>query len=168
MVDSGREVPIFMYTICSLGSHVSASVFQPYPAKIESIQVWPLPLYTRIDVLKSLGLASYHRTFIPRLAFIAAPLTGVLNKQKQIVLTEAERTAANMPPDCPTLFPVLILPDSNNLFFLTTGANNAAVGVIPSEQADNSKRHQAIARHSHRFTQREQRGSVHEKELYTV
>ncbi|CDJ28247.1 OSJNBb0049I21.6 protein, related [Eimeria mitis] len=62
--------------------------------KIEAIQRWPLPLYTRTDVQKFLGLASYYRNFIPGFARIAAPLAGLLKKEKQFIWTENEDEAA--------------------------------------------------------------------------
>ncbi|CDJ35655.1 uncharacterized protein EMH_0028280 [Eimeria mitis] len=84
----------FMQTISFLGFHVSAAGVEPDPAKIEAIQRWPLPLYTRTDVQKFVGLASYHHNFIPGFASIAAPLTGLLKKEEQFIWTENDDEAA--------------------------------------------------------------------------
>ncbi|CDJ36344.1 uncharacterized protein EMH_0079970 [Eimeria mitis] len=66
---------------------------EPDPAKIEAIQRWPLPLYTRTDVQKFLGLASYYRNFIPGFARIGGILTDLLKKKKQFIWTANEDEA---------------------------------------------------------------------------
>ncbi|CDJ30653.1 uncharacterized protein EMH_0006960 [Eimeria mitis] len=157
-----------MQTISFLGFRVFAAGVQPDPAKIEAIQRWPLPLYTRTDVQKFLGLASYYRNFIPGFARIAAPLTDLLKKEKQFIWTENEDEAARRLIGHLTSSPVLALPDFDKPFFLTTDASDAAVGVMLSHQAIGSKKHQIIACYSHRFTEREQKYPVREKELYAV
>ena len=163
-----QKCSFFMQTISFLGFRVSAAGVQPDPAKIEAIQRWPLPLYTRTDVQKFLGLASYYRNFIPGFARIAAPLTDLLKKEKQFIWTENEDEAARRLIGHLTSSPVLALPDFDKPFFLTTDASDTAVGVMLSQQATGSKKHQIIACYSHRFTEREQKYPVREKELYAV
>ena len=63
---------------------------------------------------------------------------------------------------------MLALPDFDKRFFLATDARNAAVRVMLSQQADDSKNHNMIARYSPRFTPTELRYPVHAKELYAV
>ncbi|CDJ35727.1 OSJNBa0079C19.6 protein, related [Eimeria mitis] len=89
-----QKYSFFMQTISFLGFCVSAAGVEPDPARIEAIQRWPLALYTRTDVQKFLGLASYYPNFIPGFARIAAPLTDFLKKEKQFIWTENEDEAA--------------------------------------------------------------------------
>ena len=157
-----------MQTIGVLGYRVSATGVQSDPDKIEAIRSWPLPLGTRTEVQKFLGLASYYRNFIPGFAKIAAPLTDLLKKDRPLVWTDAEDKAAKTLIAHLTSATVLALPDFDKYFFLTTDASDAAVGVMFSQQADESKKHHIIACYSHRFTPTELRYPVREKELYAV
>ena len=129
----------------------------------EAIWSWPLPLSTRTKVQKFLGLASYYRNFIPGFAKIAAPLTDLLKKDRPLVWTDAENKAAKTLIAHLTSAPVLALPDFDKHFFLTTDASDAAVGVMLSQQADESRKHHIIACYSHRPTPTELRYPVREK-----
>ena len=134
-----------MRTVKFLGFRVSAAGVRPDQAKKEAISTWPLPLRTRKDVHKFLGLARYYRNFIPGSARIAAPLTDLLKKEKQVIWTKAEDAAARTLISPLAESPVLALPNFEKLFFLATDASDAAVGAILSEQADNSCKHHIIA-----------------------
>ena len=96
----------------------------------------PVPV---TKVQKSLWLASYCRNFIPSCAKIAAPLTDLLKKDSLLVWTDAEDKAAKTLIAHLTSAPVLTLPDFDKPCFLTTDASDAAVGVMPSQQAAESK-----------------------------
>ena len=73
---------------------------------------------------------------------------------------DAENKAAKALIAHLTSAPVLALPDFDKHVFLTTDASDAAVGVMLSQQADESKQHHIIACYSHRFTQTELRYQV--------
>ena len=163
-----KKCSFFMSTITFLGHRVSAAGVQPNPAKIKALKEWPLPLLTRKDVQKFLGLASYYRKFIPNFARIAAPLTDLLKKENQMVWTDVEQTAAQTLISHLVTSPVLALPDFSKPFVLTTDASDQAVGVLLSQQADSSSKHHIIACYSHRFSERECRYPVREKELYAA
>ena len=122
--------------------------------KVEGIRTWPVRLSIRTYVQRFLVHTSQYRNFTRKFAYIATPLTGLLKKEKQIVWTEAEETAAKNTHRLPLLFSVLALPHFNERFLLTTSESNAAVGVVLFQKAYNSKRHQLIARDSHRFIPR--------------
>ena len=163
-----KKCSFFMATVNFLGYRVSAAGVQPDPAKIEAIRAWPLPLRTRKDVQKFLGLASYYRNFIPGFARIAAPLTDLLKQDKDFVWTAQEEAAAQTLISHLVTSPVLSLPDFDKTFFLTTDASDEAVGVVLSQQAERSPKHHIIACYSHRFTETERRYPIREKELYAV
>ncbi|CDJ35647.1 uncharacterized protein EMH_0028120 [Eimeria mitis] len=69
------------------------------PAKIEAVQRWPLPLYTRAELQKILGLASYYRNSIPGFARIAALPGDLLTKDKEFIWTENEDEAPDASSD---------------------------------------------------------------------
>ncbi|CDJ29330.1 Retrotransposon nucleocapsid protein, related [Eimeria mitis] len=122
---------------------------EPDPAKIEAIQRWPLPLYTRTDVQKFVRLASYCRNFIPGFARIAAPLTDLLKKEKQFIWTENEDEAARRLIGHMTSSPVLALLDFDKPFFLTTDASDTAVAVMLSQQAIDTHAAAVLAKLNH-------------------
>lgn len=73
-----------MQTVSFLRFRVSAAGIQPDLAKIETIRILSLPLCSRMDTQRFLGLDSQYRSFIPGFANIAAPLMDLLKNEKQI------------------------------------------------------------------------------------
>lgn len=74
---------------------------------------------------------------------MAAPLTDLLKKEDQTIWTNVEETTANTPADCRMPFPVLMKPDFNKPFFLSTDTSGTADGfcsprrqVIPEKASD--------------------------------
>ena len=65
---------------------------------------------------------------------------------------------------CLNSFPVLVLLDIKLLLILTTVANDAAVGGLLRQQADNFKEHKIIVRSVHRLTKRDERYAISEEE----
>ena len=84
-----------------------------------------------------------------------APLTDLLRKDRLLVWADAEDKATKTLIAHLTFASVLALPDFDKHFFLTADASDAAVGVMLSQQADESKKHHIIACYSHRFTRTE-------------
>ena len=129
-----------MQTIGFLGCRASAAGVQLDPDNIEAIRSWPLPLGTRTEVQKFLGFASYYRNFLPGFAKIAAPLTDLLKKDRALVWAHAEDRAPKTRIVHLTSAPVLVLPDFDKRFLLTTAASDARLGVLLSQQPDESKK----------------------------
>ena len=125
---------------------VSAAGVQHEPNRIEPIRSWPLPLGTRTEVRKLLGLASLYRNFISGFAKIAVPLTDLLKKDRQLVWADGEDKPAKTLIE--HLAPVLAKPDFDKHVLPNFDASDAAVGVMLSKHADESKTHRIIARHS--------------------
>ena len=128
-----------MHAISFLGLCVSPAGVQPDPANFEKIRSWPLTLPTRTHVRESCRLASYYRNFIPRFPCIAAPLTNLRKREKQVIWTEVDETAAKMFIDHLTSSPVLTFPDSNNSFLFTRDESGAGARIVPFRLSDHSK-----------------------------
>ena len=78
-----KKCEFFRPELKFLGHIVSASGMKPDPAKVSTVQEWPLP-QSEYDVRAFLGLANYFRRYIKGYAATAAPLNNLLkglNKQ---------------------------------------------------------------------------------------
>ena len=78
------------------------------PAKIAGITDWPEEIHNLKGVRAILGIIGYHRMFIPRFSFIAAPLTRLTGKDIPFEWTEECRQAVRDLKKAVTSAPVLI------------------------------------------------------------
>ncbi|GBG65639.1 hypothetical protein CBR_g51939 [Chara braunii] len=114
-----EKCQFFLTTISFLGHVVTDKGLQPEPQKVAAVRDVPVPT-TITQVRDFLGLASYYRRSIKGFATIAGPLTNLLRKDQPLIWT----------PECDQAFfklkaalistPVLIRPDPEKPFVLTT------------------------------------------------
>jgi hypothetical protein len=111
------------------GHYISEEGITVDPRKITTIQDWPAP--TNVSETRSfLGLASYYRKFVQGFSAIATPLTTLLHKDKPFQWTTSEQTAFDTLKEKLTSAPVLLLPDPNKPFTITTDASDFAIGAV--------------------------------------
>ena len=72
-----NKCEFFRDQVLYLGHVFSQEGIQTYPAKIEAVTSWPIPLCTK-DVRKFLGFTGYYRRFIKGYAAIARPHNDLL------------------------------------------------------------------------------------------
>ena len=78
-------------------------------------------------------VASYYRKFIHRFSEIARPLTDLTRATKEFDWKEPQQSAFIRLKMAVATAPVLLLPDFELLFVITTDASEAAVGAIPEQ-----------------------------------
>ena len=107
-----------------LGHIISGLGVEMDPQKITTVVNWPVPT-TQRQVRGFLGLAGYYRRFIKHFAFVAAPLTNLLQKDG-VKWGELESKAFDSLKNKLTHAPILALPDFNETFVIET---DASVGI---------------------------------------
>jgi hypothetical protein len=148
-----------------LGHVVSADGVQVMQKKIQAIAEWP-ELSTSKEVKQFLGLAGYYRRFVKEFSKIAAPLTE-LSKEKTVWRWgKEEKEAFNQLKSAMSNTPVLIHPDVDKAFTVTTDASGYAVGAMLSQDQGNGQ--QPVAFFSHKMSNAERRYPVHEQELLAI
>ena len=113
-----------------LGMRINKDGVTIDPAKIAGITDWPEEIHNLKGVHAILGVIGYHRMFIPRFSFIAAPLTRLTGKDVPFEWTEECRQAVRDLKKAVTSAPVLIRPDTSKQFELEVDASGIATGAI--------------------------------------
>lgn len=118
--------------VAYLGHLITKDGVKPNPTKVDAILNFPQPKDQK-DIKSFLGLAGYYRRFIPNFSKISKPLTKLL--QKDIPF--------NFDYDCTSSFenlkkaltttPILIYPNFDEPFVLTTDASAFALGCVLSQ-----------------------------------
>ena len=100
------------------------------PAKIAGITEWPEEITTVKGIRAILGVCSYHRMFIPRFSFIAAPLFRLTHKDIPFIWDkECCQAVWNLKKGVTTA-PVLVQPDPSRQFELEVDTSAIATGAI--------------------------------------
>ena len=111
------------------GHYISAEGITVDPRKISTIKDWPAS--TNVSEVRSfLGLASYYRKFVPGFSAIATSLTSLLHKDKHFQWTPSEQEAFDSLKERLITAPVLLLPDPNKPFTITTDTSDFAIGTV--------------------------------------
>ena len=111
-------------------------------------------------------MATYYRKFVKGFSAITAFLTGLLHKDKDFDWQQAEQQAFDQLKLALTTAPVLILPDSDKPFIITTDASDFAIGAVLSQ--DQGKVDQSITFESRKMSLIELNYFIHEKELLAM
>ena len=101
--------------VAFLGHVVSKDGIRVDPKKIEVVIDWPRTT-TVTEVRSFLGLTSYYRRFVKDFSKIAAPLTGLTQKNVKFVWIDRCKGHFKMLKDLLTTAPVLTLPSGGEGF----------------------------------------------------
>ena len=113
-----------------LGMRINKDGITIDPAKIAGIIDWPEAIHNLKGVRTILGIIGYHRMFIPRFSFIAAPLTQLTSKDVPFEWTEECHQVVCDLKKAVTSAPVLIQLDISKQFELEVDASGIATGAI--------------------------------------
>ena len=132
---------------------------------MKAIVEWPQPTSVH-DVRSFLGLASYYRKFIRGFSELARPLTDLTKSGKSWEWVEPQQKAFLQLKMALATAPILVLPNFELPFVVTTDASDAAVGAIL--QQDQGTGLQPVAFASRKLTTTEMRYSAYERELLGI
>lgn len=148
-----------------LGHMISKKGVEVMEEKVKIIKDWPSP--TNVSELRSfLGLANYYRKFIKGSSEIARPLTDLLKKAEVWRWSEKEQAAMEKLKQALSNAPVLLIPDPELPFELTTDASDYAIGAVLTQ--NQGKGHQPVAFESRKLNSAEMNYPTHEKELLAI
>ena len=148
-----------------LGHTISASGVSIQKQKVQAILDWPVPTNVK-EVRSFLGMAGYHRRFIKGFSQIAAPLTELLKHDRSWKWGSVESDAFKALKDATCTAPVLVIPNLDLPFTISTDASGFAIGAVLSQ--DHGKGQQPVAFLSHKMNAAERNYPVHEQELLAV
>ena len=153
-----------------LGYIITSDGIKPNIKKIEVIENYPEP--STIKELRSfLGMMGYYRRFVKDFAKIAKPLTNLLRGEgctsnKKIKLNEIEKTCFRKMRSVLSSSDILIYPDFNKPFLLTTDASDYAIGAVLSQGETGKDKPIHFA--SRTLSKSEEGFSVPEKEMLAI
>lgn len=148
-----------------LGHIVNEEGVKPNPEKIEAIQNWPIPNNEK-EIKAFLGTLGYYRKFIKDFSRITKPLTQCLRKDEKVVHTHEFLKAFNKCKQILTSSAILVHPDFESPFILTTDASKYAIGAVLSQGPIG--RDKPIAFASRTLNKSEENYSTIEKELLAI
>ena len=148
-----------------LGHVISSEGITPNPSKVADIQNKKQPRNIK-DVRSFLGMASYYRRFVPEFAKIAKPITELTKKDVRWKWTTECTNAYKEIIDKITRAPVLVYPEFDKTFYVTTDASTEGIGAILT-QIHHGK-HKPIAFYSRALNNAEKKYHVYEMEALAV
>lgn len=148
-----------------LGHVITENGCKPNQNKINCIRNYPRPTNVT-ETQRWLGLTNYYRSYIPKYAFHARPLYNLLKKDNPFTWDSHCDDAFNKLKTALMSPPVLIFPNFNQIFIVTTDASNIAVGAVLSQGTVPNDRPIQFA--SKVLNDAQRNYSTIEKELYAI
>ena len=100
------------------------------PAKIAGLKDWPRMLKNLREARGFLGVAGYHRMFVPQFSTIAAPITRLTGKGVPFEWGPEQQQAQEKIIQLITSAPILAWPDPNRQFELEVDTSQVGTGAI--------------------------------------
>lgn len=118
--------------VAYLGHLITQDGVKPNPSKVDCILNFPVPKKSK-DIQSFLGLAGYYRRFIPNFAKISKPLTKLLKKDTPFLFDSECNSSFDELKKALVSNPILIYPNFQEPFLLTTDASAFAIGAVLSQ-----------------------------------
>ena len=115
-----------------LGHTVSVEGCKPNQDKVSALHKLPRPKCAR-DISVFMGMLQFYREYIPGFSILACPLTELLKKDVTFTWDARHESAFNTLRNCLTNPPVLVFPDFNEPFIVTTDACKYGIGGCLSQ-----------------------------------
>lgn len=149
-----------------LGHIVSAQGIKPDPKNVEAVNRMPSPGNLK-QVRRFMGMVNFYRKHIPKLAFIASPITDLLRKDVPFQWNAECQKAFIELKRILTTYPVLVKADQTKPFQLHTDASKSHVGASLMQVEDDHSL-KPIGFFSKKLNATERRYSVTDKEAMAV
>lgn len=153
------EVKYFWHVLTKDG--VKADV-----SKTDAVQSFPTPKNQK-ELGSFLGLCNYNRRFVKGYSKITSPITILLSKDEEYVLTDKCQIAFNRLKTALTIPPVLAHPDQTWQFTFTTDASGTAIGYILG-QKDIHGRERVIVYGGRSLNKHERKYPISERERLAI
>ena len=150
-----------------LGHNISDQGVRMLADKVKSINEWPTPRNEK-HVASFLGLLGYYRRFIKDFSKVALPLSELAKEKVKFTWGPKQEESFQKLKRIVTSDQVLILPDYDKQFTVTTDASGYAVGASLQQMDDETKRLRPIAFFSKKLSEQEMRWAVYEQELLAI
>jgi len=147
------------------------------PTKIAGIAEWPEDIKNLKGTRSFIGVAGYHRMFIPEFSTIAAPITRLFGKDVPFEWTQNCVEAMHKIKKRITASPVLMQSNPSKQFELEVDASQIAIGAIlyqrgpPTTQPDGTEKPGArhpVGFHSQKFSRTEQNYPIYNREFLAI
>ena len=130
LVANGAKCTFAQTSVNFLGYVIGDGTMRPDPAKVQAIQEWKGPLKNVTEVKSFLGMTGFYRRFSKDYAKRAAPLLQLLHKGAPFVWNSAQQAALDDLSQALTKEPILILPDYDKPFVVSTDGSKTAFGGV--------------------------------------
>ncbi|GBG58959.1 hypothetical protein CBR_g24309 [Chara braunii] len=151
--------------ILYLGHEVSAEGIRPEDAKVASIRDWPRP-QTVTEVKSFLGMCGYYRNFVKNYSTVASPLTDLTRLDTPWDWSDECEGAFKRLKHALMNHEVLMVPDPQKPFIVTTDASQYGIGAVLAQQ--DGKKLRPIEYMSKKMPSKKLAKSTYERELYAL
>ncbi|GBG60815.1 hypothetical protein CBR_g12553 [Chara braunii] len=151
--------------ILYLGHEVSAEGIRPEDAKVASIRDWPRP-HTITEVRSFLGMCGYYRNFVKNYSTVASPLTDLTRLDTPWDWSDECKSAFKRLKHALMNHEVLMVPDPQKPFIITTDASQYDIGAVLAQQ--DGKKLRPIEYMSKKMPLKKLAKSTYERELYAL
>jgi len=148
-----------------LGHKCTENGAMPDPSKSSCVTEYPVPKTVK-QLQSFLGFVNYYRKFIPNFSEIASSLNKLMKKNTKYIWTNECQVAFETLKKALISPSVLIYPDFNKPFLLTTDASGDALGAVLSQGPPGGDR--PIAYASRSLNSAERNYSTIERELLAM
>lgn len=148
-----------------LGHIISKDGLKPDPDKLKALETYPIPRNVT-ETRSFLGLVGWYRRFIKNFSEIALPLTNLTKKENKFIITPAVLESIEKLKTAVKSDDVLIYPNFNQPFILSTDASGTGIGAILSQIRDGHEK--PIAFVSRKLQKAEKNYTVTEQECLAV
>ncbi|GBG84576.1 hypothetical protein CBR_g38857 [Chara braunii] len=151
--------------ILYLGHEVSAEGIRPEDAKVASIRDWPRP-QTVTEFRSFLGMCGYYRNFVKNYSTVASPLTDLTRLDTPWDWSDECEGAFKRLKHALMNHEVLMVPDPQKPFIVTTNASQYGIGAVLAQQ--DGKKLRPIEYMSKKMPSKKLAKSSYERELYAL